>query len=128
MTKSLRGILLTSEGEPLYEATDRVLTLLGWKVTRSSDDKQEYKLEGETYQVHDLLTDERFLWRGSRNFVKLDPHTRPAHIFRLRRHLRTEHDFDYKFPHVVTCPRSFFELLQPAQYLIGCHPVLSSYV
>ena len=30
-------------------------------------------LEGETYQVHDLLTDERYLWSGRRNFVRLDP-------------------------------------------------------
>jgi starch synthase (maltosyl-transferring) len=52
-------------------------------------------LEGDTYQVHDLLTDERYLWRGSRNFVKLDPHTKPAHIFRVRRWLSREQDFDY---------------------------------
>jgi starch synthase (maltosyl-transferring) len=39
----------------------------------------------ETYQVHDLLTDERFLWHGRRNFIALDPHGRPAHVFRLRR-------------------------------------------
>jgi starch synthase (maltosyl-transferring) len=41
--------------------------------------------ENETYQLHDLLTGERFLWRGRRNFVMLNPHERPAHIFRLRR-------------------------------------------
>ena len=39
----------------------------------------------ETYQVEDLLTGERFLWTGARNFVSLNPHTRPAHIFRVRR-------------------------------------------
>jgi starch synthase (maltosyl-transferring) len=39
----------------------------------------------ETFQVEDLLTGERFLWTGSRNFVSLNPHTRPAHIFRIRR-------------------------------------------
>ncbi|GAT34281.1 starch synthase [Terrimicrobium sacchariphilum] len=39
----------------------------------------------ETYQVEDLLTGERFTWTGSRNFVSLNPHTRPAHIFRVRR-------------------------------------------
>lgn len=41
--------------------------------------------ENETYQLHDLLTGEHFLWRGRRNFVMLNPHERPAHIFRLRR-------------------------------------------
>ncbi len=41
--------------------------------------------ENETYQVEDLLTSERFVWRGRRNFVMLDPNSRPAHIFRVRR-------------------------------------------
>jgi len=41
--------------------------------------------ESEAYVVEDLLTGERFSWRGSRNFVALNPHTRPAHIFRIRR-------------------------------------------
>jgi starch synthase (maltosyl-transferring) len=47
------------------------------------------------YQVHDLLSDQRFQWRGTRNYVMLDPERLPAHLFRLRRHLRSEHDFDY---------------------------------
>ena len=45
----------------------------------------------EEYEVEDLLTGEWFRWRGARNFVGLDPHSRPAHIFRLRRRIgRTE--------------------------------------
>ena len=47
------------------------------------------------YQAHDLLTDARFLWHGEHNYVSLDPAVCPAHIFRLRRKIRTEHDFDY---------------------------------
>jgi starch synthase (maltosyl-transferring) len=49
----------------------------------------------ESYQAHDLLTGARFLWHGERNFVELDPRTAPAHIFRLRRRIRREQDFDY---------------------------------
>lgn len=37
-----------------------------------------------SYEVHDLLTDDRYQWRGRRNFVALDPHTRPAHVFKVR--------------------------------------------
>jgi starch synthase (maltosyl-transferring) len=37
----------------------------------------------EAYQVHDLLTDARYVWHGSRNFVQLDPSILPAHIFRV---------------------------------------------
>jgi len=47
------------------------------------------------YQVHDLLSDQRYQWRGRWNYVMLDPQRMPAHVFRLRRHVRTEHDFDY---------------------------------
>jgi starch synthase (maltosyl-transferring) len=47
------------------------------------------------YQVHDLLSDQRYRWQGPRNYVSLDPQRLPAHVFRLRRHVRTEHDFDY---------------------------------
>ena len=41
--------------------------------------------ETEAYQVEDLITGERYLWQGSRNFISLDPHSRPAHVFRIRR-------------------------------------------
>lgn len=47
------------------------------------------------YQMHDLLSGARYLWQGPRNFVMLDPKVTTAHIFQLRRHLRTERDFDY---------------------------------
>jgi starch synthase (maltosyl-transferring) len=41
--------------------------------------------ESEPFQVEDLLTGEQFVWRGRRNFVLLNPSTRPAHLFRIRR-------------------------------------------
>jgi starch synthase (maltosyl-transferring) len=47
------------------------------------------------FQVHDLLSTKRYLWSGNRNYVEIDPAIIPAHIFRLRRYLRTERDFDY---------------------------------
>jgi starch synthase (maltosyl-transferring) len=49
----------------------------------------------QPYQLHDLLTDARYLWNGPRNYVELNPQGVPAHIFRLRRRVRTERDFDY---------------------------------
>ena len=50
-------------------------------------------LEGDRYQVHDLLTDERYLWSGSRNFVRLNPATLPAHVFRVRRPIGAAQQF-----------------------------------
>jgi starch synthase (maltosyl-transferring) len=49
----------------------------------------------QTYQVHDLLSDQRYIWRGRSNYVLLDPGRSPAHVFRLRRRVRSEKDFDY---------------------------------
>ena len=51
--------------------------------------------QGEQYQVHDLISDARYLWTGESNFVQLDPNVCPAHIFRVRRRVKTERDFDY---------------------------------
>lgn len=57
---------------------------------------EEMGLESrQGFQVHDLLSDARFLWHGSRNYLEIDPRICPAFIFRLRRRLRTERDFDY---------------------------------
>ena len=53
--------------------------------------------EGDTYQVHDLLSDEHYVWTGRKNFVRLDPQTHPAHVFRIRRKAGSEEEYDYFF-------------------------------
>jgi len=59
-------------------------------------DIKALKLDAEQpYQVHDLLSDQRYVWRGPRNYIMLDPARAPAHVFRLRRRVRSEQDFDY---------------------------------
>ncbi len=56
----------------------------------------ELRLEPDRpYQLHDLLSDARYLWHGPKNYVALDSDVLPAHIFRLRRRIRSERDFDY---------------------------------
>ena len=47
------------------------------------------------YQAHELLSGARYLWNGPRNFVEINPHAIPAQIFRFRRRVRSEHDFEY---------------------------------
>jgi len=47
------------------------------------------------YQMHDLLTDARYVWRGPRNYVELSPQRLPAHIFCVRRRVRSENGVDY---------------------------------
>ncbi len=51
--------------------------------------------EDEAYQVHDLVGGARYQWRGAHNYVELDPHVLPAHVFRIERSKHEEHDFDY---------------------------------
>jgi starch synthase (maltosyl-transferring) len=52
-------------------------------------------LDSSPFQVHDLLGGGRFVWQGSRNYVELDPQVLPAHVFLVRRRVRTEREFDY---------------------------------
>ncbi len=51
--------------------------------------------EDRPYQANDLLTGARYMWSGPRNYVELDPNSVPGHIFRIRRRLRVETDFEY---------------------------------
>jgi starch synthase (maltosyl-transferring) len=49
----------------------------------------------QPYQMNDLISGARYLWQGPRNYLELNPQIMPVHIFRIRRRVRTEHDFDY---------------------------------
>jgi starch synthase (maltosyl-transferring) len=50
--------------------------------------------EDSEFQVHDLFGGGTFLWHGRRNYVELNPHVTPAHIFQVRPRHRTEQDFE----------------------------------
>jgi starch synthase (maltosyl-transferring) len=39
--------------------------------------------QNEPFVAQDLLSGEHYTWQGARNYVQLEPHTFPAHIFRL---------------------------------------------
>ena len=57
---------------------------------------QKLNIDGHVpYQVHDLLSGDYFLWNGERNYVEVNPGIIPAHIFKVRRKVRSEKDFDY---------------------------------
>ncbi len=47
------------------------------------------------YQVHDLINGAYFLWNGDYNYVEINPGIMPVHIFKVRRKVRSERDFDY---------------------------------
>ena len=85
-TDDLSNVILTVVNLDPYH------TQSGW-VTLPLEDLNVDPLH--PYQVHDLLSDSRYLWHGAKNYVELNPQILPAHIFRLRRRVRTEHDFEY---------------------------------
>jgi starch synthase (maltosyl-transferring) len=49
------------------------LPLVAWKVPRDASIEAEDLLSGETY-----------VWRGEKNYVRLDPQARVAHVIALR--------------------------------------------
>jgi starch synthase (maltosyl-transferring) len=56
----------------------------------------EFEIDSEQpYLVHDLISDDKYIWQGERNYVELNPHILPARIFRIRKRLKRETDFDY---------------------------------
>src|SRR5229473_2680716 len=48
-----------------------------------------------SYQAHELLSGARYIWNGPRNYIELNPQSTPAQIFRFRRRIRSERDFEY---------------------------------
>ncbi|MGE3539323.1 MAG: alpha-1,4-glucan--maltose-1-phosphate maltosyltransferase [Candidatus Tectimicrobiota bacterium] len=50
---------------------------------------------GHAVQMHDELSNARYLWHGARHYVEIQPQVTPAHLFRMRHHLRTEQNFEY---------------------------------
>jgi len=48
-----------------------------------------------SYEVEDLLSGTSHLWQGPRNYVELHPQICPAHVFQVKKRLRSERDFEY---------------------------------
>lgn len=49
----------------------------------------------ETYQVEDLITGQKFLWKGEKNYIELDPQVEPAHVLHLKKWDSNETKFEY---------------------------------
>ncbi len=92
-------ILCYSKTTPDYSNAVIVVVTLDYTYTQSGWVALDLAALGldphHPFQVHDLLTDARYIWHGSHNYVELNPHRLPAHLFRVRRKMRSEQDFDY---------------------------------
>jgi starch synthase (maltosyl-transferring) len=47
------------------------------------------------FEAEDLLTGDRYLWQGARNYVELNPALKSGHIFKIHRRMKVETDFEY---------------------------------
>ncbi len=50
---------------------------------------------GGSVQVHDQISDARYVWNNAFNYVELNPLQMPVHIFTLRRRVRDNRGFEY---------------------------------
>jgi starch synthase (maltosyl-transferring) len=51
--------------------------------------------QDRAYEAEDQLSGERYLWRGPRNYIELNPSQRSGHILKIHRKLKVETDFEY---------------------------------
>ena len=51
--------------------------------------------QDRAYEAEDLLSGERYLWDGLRNYVELNPSRVSGHILKIHRKLKVETDFEY---------------------------------
>jgi starch synthase (maltosyl-transferring) len=51
--------------------------------------------QDRAFEAEDLLSGERYLWQGPRNYVELNPTQRSGHILKIHRRLKVETDFEY---------------------------------
>jgi len=83
------------------DLADVVLTVVNVDARRTQAGMVTLPLEelglprDKSYQAHELLTGARYTWNGPRNYVEINPWSAPAQIFRFRKRVRTEHDFEY---------------------------------
>jgi len=62
---------------------DREYTQSGWVDLPL----QELGLDpARPYELHDMLAEAHYTWNGHWNYVELNPHVLPAHIFRIEQH------------------------------------------
>ena len=70
---------------------DRILCIANLDMDNTQEglvelDMSKLGLEEDAfYFLKDVITDESFVWRGSKNFVRLEPSKAPGHLFILKK-------------------------------------------
>lgn len=83
------ALLCYSRGLPSRESVVLVVVNLDWNTPQSGFTNLNMAALGldadARFRVTDLLADASYSWQGPRNYVLLDPHVMPAHVFRIQR-------------------------------------------
>jgi starch synthase (maltosyl-transferring) len=69
-----------------HEAILVIVNLNPWHWEEGSTNLDLHELgveQGQPFEVHDLISNERFTWSGPSNYIRLDPLHEPAHVFRV---------------------------------------------
>lgn len=83
------NVMAFSKDSPGHDSVLVVVTLnpFHWEEATIALDLDALGLRhDEPFEVHDLLSHTTYVWRGPYNYVRLDPHIEPAHIFRVGSH------------------------------------------
>jgi starch synthase (maltosyl-transferring) len=72
------------DGDPILVVVN--LNPVHWAEATVHLDLEQLGIDpAQPFRVHDLISDDAYLWHGSHNYVRLDPFHEPAHIFRVER-------------------------------------------
>jgi len=84
-------------GKSLPSQADYILIVLNLDPYLAHESMIHFPVEdfglsaGEQYEAHDLISNARYFWTGGSQYVRLDPHAEPAHIFAIRHWNRVDY-------------------------------------
>ena len=71
------------------EGDNLILTVVNLDTRFVQSGWVEFGFGGEAFEVQDLLGGGRHTWKGNKNYIELNPHAPPAHIFLVQRRTDT---------------------------------------
>jgi starch synthase (maltosyl-transferring) len=67
------------------EGDNLILSIVNLDTRHVQSGWVEFGFGGEEFEVQDLLGGRRYRWQGDKNYVELNPHAHPAHVFLVHR-------------------------------------------
>jgi starch synthase (maltosyl-transferring) len=67
------------------EKENQILVVVNLDTRNVQSGWVDFGFGGEAFEVQDLLGGGRYTWKGNKNYVELNPHALPAHVFLVQR-------------------------------------------